>query len=102
MNKEEKMKHLNYVKAKISMMSLTEFNINQMNDILNLELRNELVSENPSKVYIFNLKETKKKQLDSLINSRKKPRNRNDEFTECRKNFIMDIDRRMGDLRQSE
>jgi hypothetical protein len=79
-----------------------KMNINELSDLIKSELLKEKQSDQPNKVYIFNLKETIKNQLDNLITSRKNPNNRIDEFNEARNNFKQDIDRCLGDLRQNQ
>jgi hypothetical protein len=101
MDKEKKNRHLESIKARISQMVPNKMNINELSDLIKSELLKEEQSDQPNKVYIFNLKETIKNQLDNLITSRKNPNNRIDEFNEARKNFKQDIDRCLGDLRQN-
>ncbi|WP_179018480.1 hypothetical protein [Winogradskyella forsetii] len=101
MDKEEKKKHLENIKARINRMTPNQMNINELSELIKSELRNEENLDQPNKVYIFNLKQTTRKQLDNLLNSRKKANNRIDEFNETRSNFKQDIDRCLGDLRQN-
>ena len=101
MKKEEKTTHLENIKSIVYDMYVNESNIYKLSEIMNKELRNEENSEIGNKVYIFHLKETIKKELNKLINSRKNHKNRISEFKDARDNFIQDINRYLGDLRQS-
>lgn len=101
-NKEKKIKDLENIKARINQMTSNQMNIDELSNLINSELIKEENSDNPNKVYISNLKQTIEKQLGHLVDSRKKPRNRIEEFNEARSHFKQDIDRCLGDLRQSQ
>jgi len=102
MNKDEKIKHLDNLKGKISGLSPNQSNIDRFERLINDELRRELTSNDQNKVYIFNLNETIKKQLKTLIKSRKNPKNRMDELKDAVSNFKQDINRYISDLRQGQ
>lgn len=102
MDKEEKIKYLENLKGKISNLIPSQSNIDKLDSLVNEELRRELTSVNQNKVYIFNLNQTIKKELKTLINSRKNPRNRIDELKDATSNFKQDINRYLGDLRQGQ
>lgn len=101
MDKEEKKEHLENIKIKINRMTPNQMNINELSYLIKSELSNEENLDKPNRIYIFNLKQTIEKQLNNLINSRKKPNNRIDEFNETRNNFQQDINRYLGDLRKN-
>lgn len=101
MDKEEKVRHLENLIFKVNGMSVNQTNINTLSEIINNELRNEENSEYKNNTYIFHLKETIKKELDSLLKSRKNPINRTEEFKDAVSNFKQDVNRYLGDLRQS-
>jgi len=91
MEKEEKINHLETLKAKIVGRYLSESTIRDFNEIIQKEYINETCSKNPSTLYLKNLKLTINHQLKLLINSRKKPTNRITEFKEFSNNFKQDI-----------
>lgn len=96
---KDKIKHLENLKSKIKGMYLNEMNIKSLSKLIQKELLSEKTSKNSSRLYINNLEQTIDKQLDILVSSRKKPNNRITEFNEVRDNFIMDINRELGDLK---
>lgn len=97
--KEDKVRHLENLVFRVNGMSVNQTNINTLSEIIYNELRNEENSEYKNNTYIFHLKETIKKELDSLLKSRKKPENRSEEFYTCRDEFVKDIKRFLMDLR---
>ena len=102
MDNEAKTKHLKNIIFKIEQKGANQRNIDEVAKIIQDELYNEENSEEPDQIYINNLKQTISKQLEPLVNSRKKPENRVNEMNEFISHFKQDIDYCIGLLRSRE
>lgn len=99
MNNSEKISHLENILIRLENLNITESSIKELSLLIRTEYRNELTSENTSKVYSNNLKQTIEKNLEDLEANINKPKLRIELFNDCISNFKQDVDRELTDLK---
>lgn len=95
----EKKAHLEKILFKINSLNISESSIRDLSNLIRTEQRREFTSENESKLYSKNLKQTIEKNLEDLEKNASKPKVRIELFNDCVSNFKQDINRELGDLK---
>lgn len=98
MTKEEKIRHLNFIKSKLDFIKADERGIDRISELIHSELKNELAQSDRNHTYVSYLRQTISKYLKPLEESRDKPKIRISKMNDCKYEFKQDIERYIGDL----
>ena len=99
MTNSEKISHLEKLIFKIENLNVSESSIKDLSSLIRNEQRREFSSENESKLYSNNLRQTIEKNLEDLEDNATKPKVRIELFKDCVSNFKQDINRELVDLK---